>query len=69
VHWKPIVWGNAEHYPQWLGYPARETTLPVQGSRVTLSEHPERTFVAMTVEAGTDPAIVSLKPLRPLDSY
>jgi hypothetical protein len=26
-------------------------------------------FVAMTVEAGTDPAIVWLKPLRPLDSY
>jgi hypothetical protein len=45
------------------------TQTTIRNGLVTLSEHPERTFVATTVEAGIDPAIVWLKPVRPLDSY
>jgi hypothetical protein len=32
-----------------------------------LGEHPGRTYVATMVEAGADPVIVWLKPLRDLD--
>ena len=45
VRWKPIVWSQEDHYAQWLGYPTREGSLPLEGSRLTLSEHPGETFV------------------------
>jgi len=69
VRWKPIVWSQEDHYAQWLGYPTREGSLPLEGSRLTLSEHPGETFVVTTVESGPGPGIVWLKPLRPLDSF
>jgi hypothetical protein len=68
VLWKPIVWSDADHYPQWLPYPTRVGEPPRQGSQVRLEEHPKRTFVATTVEAGADSVIVWLRPLRDLDS-
>ena len=61
------MWSQADHFPQWLSYPAREGILPVEGSRLTLVEHPGRSFVATTVESG--PGIVWLKPIRDLDSF
>jgi hypothetical protein len=69
VLWKPIVWHDADHYPQWHSYPTRAGTPPRQGAELMLAEHPGRTFVATTVEAGTDPVIVWLRPLRDLDSF
>jgi hypothetical protein len=69
VHWKPIVWKDADHYPQWHSYPTREGTPPRQGAQLTLAEHPGRTYVASNIEIGTDPAIVWVRPLRDLDSF
>ena len=66
VRWKPIVWNQAAHYPQWLSYPTREGTAPQQGTHIMLAEHPGRSFVAITVEACTDPVIVWLEPLEPM---
>jgi len=60
--WKPVVWSEADHYPQWLSYPTRAAGAPEEGSLVTLSEHPGREYRAVTVESGTDPLIVWLKP-------
>jgi hypothetical protein len=34
-----------------------------------LAEHPGRTYVAATVDVGTDPVIVWVRPLRDLDSF
>ncbi|MGZ4395205.1 MAG: hypothetical protein ACXVZ2_07585 [Gaiellaceae bacterium] len=65
MRWKPIVWNQADHYPQWLSYATREGTPPRQGTQIMLTEHPGRTFVAATVESGTDPVIVWLEPLEP----
>jgi hypothetical protein len=67
--WKPIVWSQADHYAQWLSYPTREGSLPLEGSRLELAELPGRSFVATTVESGPGPAIVWLKPLKDLDSF
>ena len=67
--WKPIVWRDADHYPQWHSYPTREGTPPRQGAQLVLGEEPGRTYVATIVEAGTDPVIVWLKPLRDLHSF
>jgi hypothetical protein len=64
MFWKPIVWSHADRYAQWLSYPTREGSVPLEGSRVELAELPGRTYVATTVEIGTDPVIVWLKPLR-----
>jgi hypothetical protein len=61
--WKPIVWNEAEHYPQWLAYPSREGRPPQQGSQLMLAEHPGRTYVATSVESGADPVLAWLKPL------
>ena len=69
VLWKPIVWSEADHYPQWLSYPTRVGEPPRQGSQVSLNEHPRRTFVATAVEPGPDSVIVWLRPLRDLDSF
>jgi hypothetical protein len=63
VRWKPIVWNEAEHYPQWLAYPSREGRPPQQGSQLMLAEHPGRTYVATSVESGADPVLAWLKPL------
>jgi hypothetical protein len=63
MRWKPTVWTDAERYPQWLPYPSREGSPPVQGLQVMLSEHPGQPYVATKVESGTDPLIVWLKPL------
>ena len=67
VRWKPIVWDEADHYPQWLAYPTREGKPPRQGSQLMLAEHPGRTYVATIVESGADPVLAWLKPL-PRDS-
>jgi hypothetical protein len=64
VRWKPIVWNQADHYPQWLTFTTRVGEPPQQGSQLTLPEHPGDTFVASTVESGADPVIVWLKPLQ-----
>ena len=69
MRWKPIVWSQADHYAQWLTYPTREGSPPLEGSQLRLAELPDRTFVATTVESGPDPVIVWLKPLRDLDSF
>jgi hypothetical protein len=63
--WKPFVWSEAEHYPQWLSYPTRPAGAPEQGAEVTLSEHPGQTYLAVTVEEGTDPLIVWLDRMEP----
>jgi hypothetical protein len=63
VSWKPIVWSRADHYAQWLSYPTRAGVPLRQGSRVTIEEHPGRGFVAAGVEAGSEPAMVWLKPI------
>ena len=64
MRWKPIVWSESDHYPQWLSYATREGTPPRQGAQLMLSEHPGRTYVASSVETGTDPAIVWLRRLH-----
>jgi hypothetical protein len=69
VLWKPIVWNDADHYPQWHSYPTREGTPPRQGAQLKLAEHPGRTYVASSVEIGTDPVIVWVRPLRDLESF
>lgn len=67
MRWKPIVWNEADHYPQWVSCSPREGSLPLQGSRLTLAELPGRTFAVTTVEA--EPGLVWLKPVQDLDGY
>ena len=64
VRWKPIVWNQADHYPQWLTCTTRVGEPPKQGTQLTLPEHPGDMFVASTVESDADPVIVWLKPLQ-----
>jgi hypothetical protein len=67
VAWKPIVWSQSDHYPQWHSYPTREGQLPAEGSQITLIEHPGRTFIVTAAEAGA--GMVWLRPLRDLESF
>ncbi|MGZ6563849.1 MAG: hypothetical protein ACXVH1_30545 [Solirubrobacteraceae bacterium] len=64
MRWKPIVWNQADHYPQWLTYTTRVGEPPGQGIQLTLPEYPGDTFVASTVESRADPVIVWLEPLQ-----
>jgi hypothetical protein len=67
MRWKPIVWNEADHYPQWFGYGQREGSLPLEGSRVTLAEVPGRTLIVTSVER--ELGLVWLMPVRDLDDY
>jgi hypothetical protein len=66
MSWKPIVWNQADHYPQWLSHSSREGSPPQEGSRVTLPELPGLTLVAAKVETN---GLVWLKPVRDIESY
>ena len=63
MRWKPIVWEETDHYPQWHSYATRDGTPPQQGVHVMLEEHPGRGYIAVSVEAETEPLLIWLKPV------
>jgi hypothetical protein len=63
VRWKPIVWREGDHYSQWHSYVTRDGTPPQQGMNLMLVEHPGRGYIAVAVEAETEPLLVWLKPV------